>query len=74
MDAEENQTELTPEQLEALESFVFKVSMEGFAGALADYFPKELPTEMKGKLKKLPTLEAEAYLEELMGEYELEYS
>ena len=66
--------ELTEEQLEALEIFVFKVSMDGYAYAIENYPPKELPKSIYSQLRTLPSIEAENYLEELMEEYGLEYS
>lgn len=64
-------TSLTPEQIEELDSFVFKVSMDGFTYALENYYPEKLPPEM---LKKLSEKGGRKFLEKLMEEYGLQYS
>lgn len=66
---------LSVAQQNALEDFVFKVSMEGFSYAMENYpldpiFPKKL----RDRLLSLPTTQAEGFLEELMAEYNVEYS
>lgn len=69
-----DELQLTEEEIEALDMFVYKVSHEGFSYALGNYsidydkYPKFLP------LDTLPTRKAEAWLEELMEKYNLEYS
>jgi len=63
--------ELNDKEIKELDSFVFKVSMEGFNYALENYGPKEKIFDV---FYKIPSLEAEELLNELMEKYNLEYS
>lgn len=62
---------LNEKEIKDLEDFVFKVSMEGFNYALENYGPKEKVFDV---FYKLPSLEAEDFLNELMEKYNIEYS
>lgn len=62
--------DLTNEEIDALEAFVNKVSMEGFTYALKNYPPKGLPKDV---VKKIRGANGDEFLESLMGMYGVEY-
>lgn len=63
--------QLNKKELEKLETFVYKVSMEGFNYALRNYGPK---SPVFKKLYELSALNSEDFLEELMEEHGIEFS
>lgn len=60
---------------DAVALFVFKVSMEGLAGAMEDYPPGEdAPRDLREAVENGDLWKTESLLEKYMEKYDLEYS
>lgn len=71
---------MAKDELDMLEQIVYKVSMEGLAGYLLNYYdPQEIPDTFKSLQQAAANAQAaimvfEDELESLMEEHDLEYS